>query len=30
MDSLYDQDLVLWSEEQARALRAASAAGWSA
>ncbi len=29
MDSLYDQDLVLWSEEQARALRAAAGAGWN-
>jgi len=30
MDSLYDQDLVLWSEEQARALREAADAGWNA
>jgi hypothetical protein len=30
MGSLYDQDLVLWSEEQARALRAAAGAGWNA
>ncbi len=30
MDRLYDQDLVLWSEEQARALRAAADAGWNA
>lgn len=30
MDSLYDQDLVLWSEQQARALRAAAEAGWNA
>jgi hypothetical protein len=30
MDSLYDQDLVLWSEAQARALRAAAGAGWNA
>jgi hypothetical protein len=30
MDSLYDQDLVLWSEAQARALRAAANAGWNA
>jgi hypothetical protein len=29
MDSLYDQDLVLWSEAQARALRAAAGAGWN-
>jgi hypothetical protein len=27
---MYDQDLVLWSEEQARALRAAANAGWNA
>jgi hypothetical protein len=30
MGSLYDQDLVLWTEEQARALRVAAGAGWSA
>jgi hypothetical protein len=30
MGDLYDQDLVLWSEEQARALRAAAGAGWNA
>jgi len=30
MGSLYDQDLVLWSEAQARALRAAANAGWNA
>ena len=30
MGSLYDQDLVLWSEEQARELRAAANAGWNA
>jgi Domain of unknown function DUF29 len=30
MDSLYDQDLVLWSDAQARALRAAADAGWNA
>jgi hypothetical protein len=30
MDSLYDQDLVLWSEAQARALRAAANADWNA
>jgi Domain of unknown function DUF29 len=30
MDSLYDQDLVRWSEAQARALRAAADAGWNA
>jgi uncharacterized protein DUF29 len=30
MGVLYDQDLVLWSEEQARALRAAAGAGWNA
>ncbi len=30
MDGLYDQDLVLWSKEQARALRAAADAGWNA
>ena len=30
MGSMYDQDLVLWSEEQARALRAAADAGWNA
>jgi hypothetical protein len=30
MDSRYEQDLVLWSEEQARALRAAAGAGWNA
>jgi hypothetical protein len=30
MDSLYDQDLVLWSELQARELRAAASAGWNA
>jgi hypothetical protein len=30
MDSLYDQDLVLWSEQQARELRAAAGAGWNA
>jgi hypothetical protein len=30
MGSLYDQDLVLWSETQARALRAAAGAGWNA
>jgi hypothetical protein len=27
---MYDQDLVRWSEEQARALRAAADAGWNA
>src|SRR3954451_337525 len=30
MGSLYDQDLMLWSEEQARMLRAAADAGWNA
>ena len=30
MGSMYDQDLVRWSEEQARALRAAANAGWNA
>ena len=30
MGSLYDQDLVRWSEEQARALREAANAGWNA
>jgi hypothetical protein len=30
MGSLYDQDLVLWTEEQARELRAAANAGWNA
>ena len=30
MGDLYDQDLVLWSEEQGRALRAAAGAGWNA
>jgi hypothetical protein len=30
MDNLYDQDLVLWSEAQARALREAAGAGWNA
>jgi len=30
MGSLYDQDLVLWAEEQGRALRAAARAGWNA
>jgi Domain of unknown function DUF29 len=30
MGSLYDQDLILWSEEQARMLRAAADAGWNA
>jgi hypothetical protein len=30
MGSLYDQDLVLWSEQQARELRAAAGAGWNA
>ncbi len=30
MDGLYNQDLVLWSEAQARALRAAADAGWNA
>jgi Domain of unknown function DUF29 len=30
MGNLYDQDLVLWSEEQGRALRAAAGAGWNA
>ena len=30
MGQLYDQDLVLWSEEQARGLRAAAGAGWDA
>jgi hypothetical protein len=29
MGNLYDQDLVLWSEEQGRALRAAAGAGWN-
>jgi hypothetical protein len=30
MGSLYDEDLVLWSKEQARALREAARAGWNA
>ena len=30
MGSMYDQDLVRWSEEQARALREAAHAGWNA
>ena len=30
MGDLYDQDLVLWSEEQGRALREAAGAGWNA
>jgi hypothetical protein len=30
MGNLYDQDLVLWSEEQGRALRAAADAVWNA
>jgi hypothetical protein len=30
MGSIYDQDLVRWSEEQARALREAASAGWNA
>ena len=30
MGSLYDQGLVLWSDEQARALRAAANTGWNA
>jgi Domain of unknown function DUF29 len=30
MGNLYDQDLVLWSEQQARELRAAASAGWNA
>ena len=30
MDSLYDQDLVLWAEQQGRELRAAAGAGWNA
>jgi Domain of unknown function DUF29 len=30
MGSLYDQDLMLWSEEPARMLRAAADAGWNA
>src|ERR1700678_638332 len=30
MGSMYDQDLVRWSEEQARALRAAANEGWNA
>jgi hypothetical protein len=30
MDGLYNQDLVLWSKQQARALRAAADAGWNA
>jgi Domain of unknown function DUF29 len=30
MGSLYDQDLVLWAEEQAREPRAAANAGWNA
>ena len=30
MGNLYDQDLVRWSEEQARALREAANAGWNA
>ena len=29
MGNLYDQDLVLWSEEQGRALRVAARAGWN-
>jgi hypothetical protein len=30
MSGLYDQDLVLWAEEQARELRVAANAGWNA
>ena len=30
MGSLYHEDLVLWAEEQGRALRAAARAGWNA
>ena len=30
MGGLYDQDLVLWTEEQARELRVAANAGWNA
>lgn len=30
MGTLYDQDFVLWSKEQARALRDAARAGWNA
>ena len=30
MTSRYDEDVVLWSEEQARALRGAADAGWNA
>jgi len=30
MGSLYDQDLVLWTEQQPRELRAAASAGWNA
>ena len=30
MSGLYDQDLVLWTEEQARELRVAANAGWNA
>jgi hypothetical protein len=30
MGSLYDQDLVLWCEQQARELRVAAGAGWNA
>jgi hypothetical protein len=29
MGNLYDEDLVLWAEEQGRALRAAARAGWN-
>ena len=30
MTSRYDEDLVIWTEEQARALRSAAATGWNA
>jgi hypothetical protein len=30
MGGLYDHDLVLWTEEQARELRVAANAGWNA
>jgi Domain of unknown function DUF29 len=30
MESRYNQDLVLWTEQQGRALRAAASAGWNA
>jgi hypothetical protein len=29
MESRYDQDLVLWTEQQGRALRSAATAGWN-